>query len=108
MSYDPNAKTADLLARLTVFADNLVPHVLRVEGVLVYDTPLAARIDAGDLVPHASPEEVEIRACGVTACERLAAATGVRPALVDFVLWNRGQQPRYKAVPRHRTRCPYY
>ena len=27
----------DDLDRLTIFADNLVPHVLRVDGVLVYD-----------------------------------------------------------------------
>lgn len=96
------------LERLTIFADNLVPHVLRVEGVLVYDDALTTRIDAERLLPHGAPEEVEIRACGVTACERLAHALGARPSLLDFVLWNRGQQPRYKAIPRHRTRCPYY
>ena len=33
--------------RLTAFADNLVPHVLRMAGVLVYDAGLAARIDGG-------------------------------------------------------------
>src|SRR3954468_22639455 len=33
--------------RLTIFADNLVPHVLRCDGVLVYDPRLAAHIDAG-------------------------------------------------------------
>ena len=98
----------DDLDRLTIFADNLVPHVLRVEGVLRYEDALAARIDAAQLLQHGSAEEVEIRACGVTACEHLAARLGTRPALLDFVLWNRGQQPRYKAVPRHRTRCPYY
>jgi hypothetical protein len=98
----------DDLERLTIFADNLVPHVLRVEGVLRYDDALRARVDGERLLPQGSPEEVEIRACGVTACERLAAQLGVRPALLDFVLWNRGQQPRYKAIPRHRTRCPYY
>jgi hypothetical protein len=98
----------DDLDRLTIFADNLVPHVLRVEGVLLYDRVLAAGIDRGQPLPHGSAEEVEIRAGGVTACERLAAQLGVRPALLDFVLWNRGQQPRYKAVPRHRTRCAYY
>src|SRR5262245_59266673 len=34
----------DDLARLTIFADNLVPHVLRVDGVLRYQDGLAARI----------------------------------------------------------------
>ena len=36
----------DDIDRLTIFADNLVPHVLRVDGVLVYDEALAAHIDA--------------------------------------------------------------
>ena len=34
------------LDSLTIFADNLVPHVLRMAGVLVYDDALAAHIDA--------------------------------------------------------------
>jgi hypothetical protein len=76
--------------------------------VLRYEADLAMRIGHEALLPHGSPEEVEIRACGVTACERLAAALGTPPALLDFALWNRGQLPRYKAEPRHRTRCTYY
>ena len=39
------------LDELTIFADNLVPHVLRVDGVLAYDDELAARIDSGELLP---------------------------------------------------------
>ena len=35
----------DDLDRLTIFADNLVPHVLRVDGVLDYDPDLAAQIE---------------------------------------------------------------
>src|SRR5262249_52886393 len=49
------------LDRLTLFADNVVPHVLRVDGVLRYEPGLAERIAAGDLLEHGSPEEVEIR-----------------------------------------------
>jgi hypothetical protein len=94
---------------LTMFADNLVPHVLRLDGILEYDPALAARIEAGELLEHGSPEEVEIRACGLHAVELIVAA---RPSLtapaVDNLLWNRGQQPRYKAVPRHRARCTAY
>ena len=45
------AEFADL-DRLTIFADNLVPHVLRVDGVLRYDSRLAARMDAGELLPQ--------------------------------------------------------
>jgi len=95
------------LDRLTIFADNLVPHVLRVDGVLVYSERLATAIDAGELLPPGEAER-EIRACGVVACEAIAAALGVAPRVLDNWLWNRGQQPRYKAVPRHRTRTTAY
>jgi hypothetical protein len=93
--------------RLTIFADNLVPHVLRVDGVLVYEPELAARIDGGELLPPGE-EETEIRACAVHACELIARELRVAPRVLDTWLWNRGQEPRYKAVPRHRTRTVYY
>ena len=95
------------LDRLTIFADNLVPHVLRVDGVLRYAPELAAHIDAGKLLPQGRAEQ-EIRACAVHACEQLAAATGISPRELDVRLWNRGQARKYKAVPRHRTRSVYY
>jgi hypothetical protein len=98
----------DDLDRLTIFADNLVPHVLRVDGVLRYDPDLAARIDGGDLLEAGSPEEVEIRACAVHAGELIAARLGVPPRTLDAWLWNRGQAPRYKAQPRHRARSVFY
>jgi hypothetical protein len=95
------------LDRLTIFADNLVPHVLRVDGALRYDPALAARIDAGELLPPGE-EEREIRGCAVHACELLAARTGMPAREIDSALWNKGQAPRYKKVPRHRTRTVYY
>jgi hypothetical protein len=97
----------DDLDALTIFADNLVPHVLRCDGVLVYDEALAAHIDSGRLLA-AGPAEREIRACAVHACELLAARTGVPPRVLDVWLWNRGQAPEYKARPRHRTRTVFY
>jgi hypothetical protein len=95
------------LDRLTIFADNLVPHVLRVDGVLRYDERLAAHIDAGELLPPGG-EESEIRACALYACELIAERTGTPPRILDMWLWNRGQAPRYKAIPRHRTRTVFY
>ena len=100
--------TFDDLDQLTIFADNVVPHVLRVDGVLRYRPELAARIDAGELLEAGSAEEVEIRACAVHAGELLAARLGVAPRTLDGWLWNRGQAPRYKAIPRHRARSVYY
>jgi hypothetical protein len=94
--------------RLTAFADNLVPHVLRMAGVLVYDDDLAGRIERGELLEPGSAEEVEIRACAVHAVELLAHRTGATPAAIDHQLWQRGQDPAVKAVPRHRCRCSWY
>ncbi len=95
--------------KLTMFADNLVPHVLRVDGLLAYDSELSADIEAGRLLLHGGRREVEIRACGLHAVELIVAC---RPELtapgVDQLLWHRGQEPRYKAVPRHRARCEAY
>jgi Potential Queuosine, Q, salvage protein family len=97
------------LPRLTMFADNLVPHVLRLDGILRFDPALMARIDRRELIVHDSFEEVEIRACAVHAVELLAAARpGSCAAEIDQLLWDRGGHPRYKAVPRHRSRCTAY
>ncbi len=98
------------LDRLTAFADNLVPHVLALDGVLRLDAALAARIDRGELLAHDSPEEVELRACAVHAVELLSDATERRlsPAAIDAVLWNRGQDPRVKAHARPRSRTTAY
>ncbi|MDQ3226484.1 MAG: queuosine salvage family protein [Chloroflexota bacterium] len=103
----------DDLDRLTIFADNLVPHVLRVDGVLEYDPALLQRIEENELVPAGSPEEIEIRAVSIHAVERIVAslrASGM-PAtarLLDYVLWNRGAEELYKRLPRHRTRTMFY
>ena len=91
------AEFADI-DRLTIFADNLVPHVLRVDGVLRYSPELAARIDAGELLPPGR-EETEIRACALHACEQIAAATGVAPRELDVRLWNRGQERALQGDP---------
>src|SRR3954447_10073630 len=101
------AKFSDL-DRLTIFADNLVPHVLRVDGVLRYDAELAEHIDSGRLLPMDEREQ-EIRACAggrchrrggggrrpppcpAHACELLAARLDIAPRALDTWLWNRGQ-----------------
>ena len=99
--------------QLTIFADNLVPHVLRMDGILSYEATLIARIEAATLIPAGSAEEIEIRACAVHAVELIKKSicdTGpqVKSSQLDYFLWNRGQLPNYKAVPRHRTRTVYY
>jgi hypothetical protein len=97
------------LKELTMFADNLVPHVLRLDAVLRFDPALVERIGRGELIEHGSLQEVEIRACAVHTVELIVAARpGSCAADVDQLLWLRGQGRRYKATPRHRTRCTAY
>lgn len=103
----------DDLGDLTLFADNLVPHVLRCEGALHYSPDLAQRIAAGELIAAGSADEVEIRALALHAVEGCAAAArragrSVSVHQLDAVLWNRGRRAEIKARPRHRTRSPYY
>ena len=104
------AGVADLpgLDRLTAFADNLVSHVLRVDGVLRLAPELTARIEAEELLCHRSREEVELRACAVHAVELLAAASPLTPAEIDSALWNRGRDRHYKSRPRPRSRNTAY
>ena len=100
--------------RLTMFADNLVPHVLRLDGMLRFAPDLLARINDGELIEHGSPEEVEIRACALHAVELIVSARAGGPdgsvsaAGVDRLLWQRGGGPGYKSSPRHRSRCTAY
>jgi hypothetical protein len=99
----------DDLNQLTIFADNLVPHVLRVDGILAYDADLLARINREELIAAGSQEEQEIRACALRAVELLRGhLDGVTSMQLDYVLWNRGQEPAYKALPRHRARTVFY
>jgi NAD(P)-dependent dehydrogenase (short-subunit alcohol dehydrogenase family) len=104
----------DEVASLTMFADNLVPHVFLCEKVLQYDERLLDTILLGNPLGIASAEEVEIRAAGVVAVERgaqiLSELSGKRiyPAMLDVYLWNQGQDVRYKSRPRHLTKTYYY
>lgn len=104
----------DDLDHLTIFADNLVPHVLRVDCVLTYDLDLAARIDREEPIEVGSTEEIEIRAAALHAVELLkqhlhaAGHAHITSMALDYLLWNRGQAARYKAIPRHRARGVFY
>lgn len=104
----------DDLGTLTAFADNLVPHVLKVHGVLVVDPALDTRIEREELLRSGERAEVELRAVGVHAVELLvgrlhdAGHDAVTAATIDHRLWQLGQDPAVKARPRHRCRCTFY
>ncbi len=101
------------IADLTIFADNLVPHVLAVDGLLKYSPDLQNKINANAILRSGSEEEIEVRACAVHAVELLRqafAALGiyVSSQQLDYLLWNLGQSDRYMVTPTHQTRCVYY
>ncbi len=103
----------DDLDELTLFADNLVPHTLRMLEVLRFDLMLEKWIDSGETLEHGSPEEVELRAVALHAVEQIVAGCrrrgwNVNAGRIDNLLWSRGQSPEIKARPRHRTRCTFY
>ena len=101
---------ADDLHRLTLFADNLVPHVLRIDGVLEFDEDLVRTHRRGTLLEHDSPEEVEIRAsrCTPSSCWSQAHPSRPPPPASTTCSGHRGAAPRYKAHPRHRAPTTAY
>lgn len=99
--------------KLTIFADNMVPHVLRHDGILQYAPALAEKIDTSVMIESGSPEETEIRMAGIHAVELMknaAAGQGSRVTSVnlDHILWNRGYEAGIYALPTHRTWSVWY
>ncbi len=105
----PPAAFGDM-AGLTIFADNMVPHVLRHDGIITYTPELAAKIDSGLMIVAGSAEETEIRAAGIHAVELMkkTAATQVTAVNLDHILWNRGYEAGIYTLPTHRTWSVWY
>lgn len=59
------------IGSITIFADYIVPAVLRQLGVLRYSTDLANIIEANREIGSGSEEEVELRACSIYAVEKM-------------------------------------
>ncbi|MCC6179235.1 MAG: queuosine salvage family protein [Chloroflexi bacterium] len=105
------------LDALTAFADYKIPQILRAEGILVYEPALATQVDSYLPIPAGHPDEVEIRAATIWACERLrqalaeARASHGEPPLrafeVDWLLWTLAQDRTFSR-PYHRTRTAFY
>ena len=56
---------------ITIFADYIVPAVLRELGILKYGSNLSCWIDSNSEIVPGSEEEVEIRACSIYAVEKM-------------------------------------
>ncbi len=99
------------LSELTAFADNLVPHVLRLDGAIEVDDAIVSFIERGELLEPGSRAEVELRAAAVIGVEELVQRVDdprVWPMHVDEWLWERGGGSEYKAVRRPRSRSVFY
>jgi len=95
--------------RLTMFADNGVPHVFHTDGILSYSADLRARIAAGSEIPMGSAEEIEIRACAGHVVELIAAQKQMSAMDVDHILWHKSaEDPRYTATKPHHTKTLFY
>lgn len=59
------------ISSITIFADYIVPAVLRQLGVLKYSPSLASIVDSKNEISSGSEEEIELRACSVYAVEKM-------------------------------------
>jgi hypothetical protein len=101
------------MEELTVFADYKLPQVLRHVGVLQYASDLAEKVDRMVSLDPGSEEEVEIRANTIWAVELIRQemkrlGKDVRSSDIDWLLWNLGQEDRFRAKPYHRTVSLFY
>jgi hypothetical protein len=101
------------MAELTAFADYKLPQVLRQLGILSYGPELAQKVDTRIGLSPGSEEEVEIRANTIWAVECIRkglACLGHKTKAfeIDWLLWNLGQEDRFRTKPYHRTITIFY
>ncbi|CAL9056003.1 uncharacterized protein LOC135676749 [Musa acuminata AAA Group] len=100
------------ISSITIFADYIIPAVLRQLGILKYSSALSDSIDSKIEVCAGSEEEVEIRACSIYAVEKMRELIKskfkkqVLSIEMDLWLWSYGV--RNSALPHHRTLSIYY
>lgn len=102
------------LNSLTAFADNVIPYVLRCDGIIDLDPDLERRIESEVEIEGGSIEEIELRASAIVAVSEISERLGrsgihMPDRIIDYHLWNRGQQlKKHFSLKRHRTRTVFY
>jgi hypothetical protein len=101
------------IRELTAFADYKLPQVLRHVGVLEYLPGLAEKVNRVIPIDPGSEEEVEIRASTIWAVELIRQemkrlGKDVQASDIDWLLWNLGQEDRFREKPYHRTKTIFY
>ncbi|KAK3416532.1 hypothetical protein EUGRSUZ_H02297 [Eucalyptus grandis] len=100
------------IGSVTIFADYIVPAVLRQLGVLKYSSALMNTIEANNEIVSGTEEEVELRACSVYAVEKMRELMSrklgkqVLSVELDLWLWSCGIQS--PSLRHHRTLSMYY
>lgn len=100
------------IGAITIFADYIVPAVLRHLGVLKYSSSLARIVESNSEIGSGTEEEVELRACSIHAVEKikeliqLNSGKQVLSLELDLWLWSFGIQ--FPSLSHHRTLSVYY
>ena len=101
------------MKELTACADYKLPQVLRHLEAFTYSSSLSEKVDRMIPLEAGSEEEVEIRAGTIWAVELMRRemkhlGQEVTAGEIDWLLWNLGQQDRFRAKPYHRTVTTFY
>ncbi|KAF4651054.1 hypothetical protein FOL46_000575, partial [Perkinsus olseni] len=92
------------MSSLTMFPDYRVPQLLRHKGILVYSPALCEIVDSREPIAAGSRTELEIRACTIHACHRIAEATkrsDIFDVTLDWLLWQEGEAIKDDIKPHH-------
>ncbi|GAB2231785.1 hypothetical protein Droror1_Dr00010797 [Drosera rotundifolia] len=100
------------IGSITMFADYIVPAVLRSLGILKYSSSLDDIIESNHELSSGSEEEVELRACCIYAVEKMRdlirAKTGKQVLSVELDLWLWCFGVQCPALKHHKTLSIYY
>lgn len=100
------------ISSITIFADYIVPAVLRELGILKYSLLLSSSVDCNGEIGSGTEEEVEIRACSIYAVEKmrelLKSKYGKEVLSLELDLWLWCCGVKKPSLKHHRTLSIYY
>ncbi|SEN30139.1 queuosine salvage family protein [Nitrosomonas marina] len=103
-----------LLAKLTIFPDNHLANVLRIENILEYSSELKNKVDNKIELLQGTDEEVELRAATVCAGQdivqnRKKFGFETNAVEIDWYLWNVAKSSyTYTRKATHKTKTLFY
>jgi hypothetical protein len=95
--------------QLTCFADYRIPQLLRKEGVLQFCKELEEKVNSKVTLLAGGVDEVSIRACTVTAVEKIREKMNLNLSVtLDWLLWQKGEEQKDTLEPHHRVLTIFY